>query len=285
MAELRELQRKLDSTESLREIVNAMRNLAAIYVRRAEGTVEAIRPYGETVQTALHVALDRLGAGGLRAREGRTVALVFGSDQGLCGAYNERIVRAAVEFTETRGGTVDVIAVGQRGSNILSLRGVEPILTAPAPTSLEGIESQVAELAADAFEAYSRVRGSEMFFIYSAYEGMGRFRENVRSVLPPRREQLERPPEGRFRYEPILTAPPADLVVRLSEEYFFIELYRALLESHASENGARLASMTAASSNIEENLTELRKDYQSARQDAITQELLDVVGGAEAQRL
>ncbi|MDP6107267.1 MAG: FoF1 ATP synthase subunit gamma, partial [Candidatus Brocadiia bacterium] len=80
------------------------------------------------------------------------------------------------------------------------------------------------------------------------------------------------------------TASPDELLGNLAEEYFFIQLYRALLEDHASENGARLLAMTAASSNIDDSLAELTKDYQSARQDAITGELLDVVGGAEALR-
>ncbi|MDP6438618.1 MAG: FoF1 ATP synthase subunit gamma [Candidatus Brocadiia bacterium] len=287
MAALRELQRKLESIKALREIVNAMRNLAAIYVRRAESAVKAIRPYTEVVETALGVVLDRCGIEGTEAEaemEGDCMALVFASDQGLCGTYNDRVVRAALEFKDGTRGPVEFIAIGRRGGSLLALRGADPILTVSAPTSLEGIRSQVPELSADVFEAFLKRGAHEMVFIYNAYAGMGRSEETVRPVLPPRRDQLGAARGPQFRCEPILTASPDELLGDLAEEYFFIQLYRALLEGHASENGARLLAMTAASSNIDDSLAELTKDYQSARQDAITGELLDVVGGAEALR-
>jgi len=283
MADVRELQRKLDSSKALREIVNAMRNLAAIYVRRADGAIEAIRPYSETVQTALRVVLDRMGARAATPEdEGCRVAVVFASDQGLCGTYNDRVVRAALKFRDESPLPVHVMAIGLKGRALLEISGVKPILVAPAPTSLEGIVAQVAELAVDLFEAYVASGATEMHFIYNAYEGMGRFREHVQPVLPPSRDRLGERPEAAYGYGPLLTAPPAELLGAFAEEYFFIELYRALLESHASENGARLLAMTAAGTNIDERITELTKLYQSARQDAITSELLDVVGGAEA---
>jgi len=104
----------------------------------------------------------------------------------------------------------------------------------------------------------------------------------VRPVLPPRPEQLAEAQREQFRAAPILTAPAGELLGALIEEYFFIQLYRALLESHASENGARLVAMTSASSNIDDALASLTKQFQSLRQDAITAEMLDVVSGAEA---
>ena len=88
--------------------------------------------------------------------------------------------------------------------------------------------------------------------------------------------------EQRFSYEPLLGSPARELVGYLAEEYFFIQLYRALLESHSSENGARLLAMTAASGNIDDRFDEVTREFRSVRQDAITSELLDVVAGAEA---
>ena len=282
MPDLRELQRKLDSVKALREIVNAMRNLAAIYVRRAQATLDAIRPYTEVVQTCLGFVLDRCpAAAAAPGPGGRCLALVFASDQGLCGTYNDHVVQAAMKFSSTATGPVDFVAIGNRARSLLESHGEPPVLSTSAPTSLEGIRLQVVELAADVFHAYVERGSEEMVFIYNAYEGMGRFRENVRHVLPPGQDELGRN-EGTFRTEPILTDSPAELLGAFIEEYFFIELYRALLESHTSENGARLLSMTAAASNIEERVTGLTQQFQSVRQDAITSELLDVVGGAEA---
>jgi F-type H+-transporting ATPase subunit gamma len=123
-----------------------------------------------------------------------------------------------------------------------------------------------------------------MVFVYNAYENMGRFREQTQTVLPPSLDRLGPGRKDAFRYEPILTAPPAELLGDLIEEYFFIQLHRALFESHCSENGARLLAMTAASGNIEDRAEALTKEFQSARQDLITAELLDVVAGSEALR-
>ncbi|MFC1453516.1 F0F1 ATP synthase subunit gamma, partial [Verrucomicrobiota bacterium] len=134
---------------------------------------------------------------------------------------------------------------------------------------------------AEVFDAYLSSGGTEMLFIFNVYGGMGRSNEQVRTVLPPSIEDMGEDRPG-FSYGPILTASPGELLGHLVEEYFFIELYRALLESHSSENGARLLAMTSAGSNIKERSADLTQEFQSARQDAITAELLDVVGGAEA---
>ncbi|MBN1675865.1 MAG: F0F1 ATP synthase subunit gamma [Kiritimatiellae bacterium] len=285
MAELRELERKLDSIKSLQEVVNAMRNLAAIYVRRAEAALEATRPYSETVETALRLVLERAGAGAAATPAGgRTLALVFAGDQGLCGTFNDRVVRAAQAFKQEAGRPVDFVAIGRRGHDLLVMRGEKPVLSVGAPTSLEGIKAQIPELAADVFEAYSAGSATSLCFVYNAYEGMGRFQDTVRQVLPPGLDRLGGGREDLFQYEPLLDADPADLLGQLIEEYFFVQLYRALIESHSSENGARLLSMTAASGNIDDRFTEVTKAFQAARQETITGELLDVVGGAEALR-
>jgi|ETNmetMinimDraft_30_1059905.scaffolds.fasta_scaffold23475_2 F-type H+-transporting ATPase subunit gamma len=283
MAELRELQRKLDSVKALDEVVNAMRNLAAIYVRRAEAGLEAVRPYSEVVETSLAVLLDRTVA--VRPgdpEEGPCIALVFAADQGLCGTYNDRVAKAALSFHGEQTGEVHFVTIGGRGHDLLVLNGVTPVLSVPSPTSLEGIKAQVPELASEVFQKFLEVGATQMFFIYNAYEGMGRFSETVRRVLPPSRDMLQHAGMDGFNYPPLLTAEPAVLLGALIEEYFFIELYRAMFESHSSENGARLLAMTAAGSNIQERIVELTQEFQTVRQDVITAELLDVVAGAEA---
>jgi len=194
VADLRELQRKLESIAALREIVNAMRNLAAVYVRRAEATLEAVRPYADVVETALGVALDRAGVGEDDIDEqAPAAALVFASDQGLCGTYNERVVRAALQFREADLGSVRFIAVGHRGRDLLAQRGAGAIFSVGSPSSLEGIKAQAPDLAAEILGAYAESGAERMFFVYNLYESMGRFRETVRRVLPPVRGELGRP--------------------------------------------------------------------------------------------
>jgi F-type H+-transporting ATPase subunit gamma len=284
MPELRELQRKLDSVNALRDVVAAMRNLAAIYVRRAESALAAVRPYSEIVETCLDVMLAAAEIPDTPSDpDSHALALVFSGNQGLCGSYNERVVASAAAFKGGRSGRTDFIAIGRRGYELLRRDGVEPLMIAAAPTSLEGIKAQVPELAVDVYREYAECGAACLFFIYNGYAGMGRFEERVCQVIPPRRGQLAAE-KRRFRCKPLLTDTPDALLGAFVEQYFFIELYRALFESHSSENGARLLAMTAAAGNIDEHSTELTQAFQSARQDVITAELLDVVGGAEALR-
>jgi len=285
VAGLRRLKRQLESIRVLSDIVAAMRDLAAICVRHAEAAVRATRPYAELVETALDEAMKQADLQQAdRPADASAVAVVFTSEQGLCGAYNDRVVRRALEFMREAPGPKQLVAIGRRGRDLLALQGAKAALSLPGPTNLEAIRNQVLELAAQVFELYSERGASELFFVYNAYAGMGRFQETVRQVLPVSAGDLQASRERAFSYEPILTAPPRELLGQLIEEYFFIEFYRGLLESHASENGARLASMTTATTNIEERIVALTRRFQSVRQEDITAELLDVVSGAEALR-
>jgi F-type H+-transporting ATPase subunit gamma len=216
------------------------------------------------------------------ARAGPCLAVLFGSDQGLCGAYNDRVVTAACEFIRKTAGDVRTAVIGRRAHDMLALKGVEAVFSARAPTSLEGVNSQAVELAADVFERHCELDAARMVFVYNAYESMGRFKEKCLQVLPPPRDLAETDTAYSFACDPLLTTVVGDLFASLAEEYFFIQFFRALLESHCSENGARLMSMTAAGRNIEDTLAELTREYQTARQESITAELLDVIGGAEA---
>jgi len=284
MPELRELQRKLDSVEGLREVVAAMRNLSAVYVRRAEAALEATRPYADIVETALRTVLARSARGDADEGAPCCLAVVFGSEQGLCGAYNDRVVRAALAYRSEADVPVDFAAVGRRVRDLLALRDAEPVFGARAPTSLDGIRAEMSSLAADIFDAYTERKATRMVFVYNAYESMGRFAEKVQTVLPPCFDEAGEGAAAVFGYGPLLTAPAEALAPALVEEYFFVQLCRALFESHCSENGARLLSMTAASGNIDDRCLALTREFQSVRQDTITAELLDVVAGAEALR-
>jgi len=284
MAELRELQRYIENTRALGEIVQAMRNLAGVYVRRAETTIQATRPYRDVVESALASALEAADWPALdEDDEAPAVLVAFASDQGLCGTYNEHVVDCVAGFVKEHPAT-EVMVIGRRGRDLLRHRGVEPCVDTDAPTSLEGIKARVADLGERLFQAFSAAGAERLLFAYNKYESMGRFQPTVRRVLPPTREDLAATPSISFRSDPILTAPPEQLLGRFMEEYFFINLFGTLLESHGSENGARLLAMTAAAANIDKRLIDLTKKYQNARQEMVTSELLDVVGGAEALR-
>jgi F-type H+-transporting ATPase subunit gamma len=244
-----------------------------------------MRPYADTVEQALRLAL-RLSPGGIPEPppEARTLIVAFAADQGLAGNYSDGVVTSAMALAESLPGEVDTICIGYRALELMRLRGVEPLSVHRAPGSIEGIVSEIPDLAAQVFTAY-RERGAEqLYFVYSRYESLGRYEQMHRRVLPPESELVEGAATAEAGYPPLLTAPAEQVLGHFLEEYFFVEFNRALLEGHASENGARLASMTSAASNIDERLDDLTQQYQSERQTVITSELLDVVSGAEAQR-
>ncbi|MFO7769251.1 MAG: FoF1 ATP synthase subunit gamma [bacterium] len=285
MADARVLHRRLESVEGLLDVVTSMRDMAAAYVSRAESTLEATRPYASTVDEALAEVLGHPSMDPLRPPRGRTdYVVVFGGDQGLAGRYNERVVEKVEEAAGGLEGPLHFTAVGERVAGLLHLKGILVEMTVRSPGSFHGIESSVTELAASIFGSYRGIGAGRMFFVFSEYESVGSFEVRSRRILPPEEIALERGGDRSPGFGPILPGDPADLLGPLLEEYFFISLYRTLLESLASENGARLEAMTRAADRIEERLDDIRKHYHSARQEQITSEIIEVVSGAEIQR-
>ena len=286
MPSLREVQVKLENADALSEIVDGMRTLAAIYLRRAEATLRAIRPYAENVEAALLEVLDRMFVAGETAEHGAgALVVVFSSDQGLCGPYNDRVVEAATAYEQEHPGLAITFAtLGGRGHDLLALRGRTTALTLDAPVNIEGVAAAVSQATERIYDVYVERNIARLLFAFNRYDSVGRFHSLVQQILPPDRSKLHTHGRPTFTTEPLMTAPPHTLLEPLAEEFFFIELYRAMLEGLASENGARLQAMTLASSNIDDTVRLLTQAYRSARQEQITSELLDVVGGAEALR-
>jgi len=285
MADVRTLRRRLESVENLLDVVTSMRDMAAAYVNKAENTLEATRPYASTVDDALVEVLGHPSVEPLEpSPEAGTYVVVFGGDQGLAGRYNERVAGAVSELAEELEGPRDFTVVGSRVAGLMRLRGIPVLLEAGSPGSLHAIESTVTELAASVFDSYRRSGSETMLFLYSEYEAVGRFQVRTRRILPPEQIRFSSATGPGPPYGPLLPGDPRELLAPLLEEYFFISLYRTLLESLASENGARLEAMTRASDRIEDRLDEIRKHYHSARQEHITSELIEVVAGAEIQR-
>jgi len=286
MPSLREVELKLENADALSEIVDGMRTLAAIYVRRAEATLRAIRPYADNVEAALLEVLDRMFLAGQAVEHGAgALIVIFSSDQGLCGPYNDRVVDAAVEYEGRHPGlNVTLATLGRRGRDLLALRGRETALTLEAPVNVEGVAAAVLETTERLYDIYIEQDIAKLLFAFNRYDSVGRFHPLIQQILPPDRGELHTHAHPRFATEPLMTTDPYTLLGPLAEEFFFIELYRAMLESLASENGARLQAMTFASRNIDDTVRELTQAYRHARQEQITSELLDVVGGAEALR-
>jgi F-type H+-transporting ATPase subunit gamma len=289
MQTLEGLRRKINSAEDLHSIVRTMKALAAVSIRQYEKAVESLLEFHRTTELGLHVVLS--GGGELNlpvdpAHSGPIGAVVFGSDQGMVGQFNEQVASFAVQTLETLGAEPDqlhLLAVGIRVLPRLEDAGLplEDILALPG--AVTGI-SRMANTLLLRIEAWRRQNGVERVFIFFNRPASGAaYRSQVIRLLPIELERLKHLETRSWpsRTLPIYTMDRQELLAALIHQHLFVVLCRACAESLASENAARLAAMQSAEKNIDERMGELNMLYHGQRQNSITSELLDIVSGFE----
>jgi F-type H+-transporting ATPase subunit gamma len=290
MENIESLRRKIAVTEDLRGVVKTMKTLAAVSIRQYEKAVESLRQYSHTVEMGMQVVLRNSQKNSVEAAPaagGRLGAIIFGSELGMCGQFNEMLVSHALdEFQKLRVKRKDrsIVAVGDRALSRLEEAGEEVEAYFAVPGSLSGITSRVQEILLK-IEAWQCPGGIEriMLFHHELISGAV-FRPQTIPLLPLDMEWLEnlRQRPWTSRVLPIYTMTRPHLLYALLGQHLFVSLYRAFVESLASENAARLSSMQAAESHIEDRLKELQLHYNQLRQSSITEELMDIVAGFEA---
>ncbi len=285
---LEELSRRIHSTEELQSVVKTMKALAAVNIQQYEKAVGSLKAYRRTLEWGLRAMLRRHPKVALRAGtapEGRTGLVVFGSDQGMCGSFNSDVVRRAREVWETQRDRQPVIlAVGERAASRLLDERLRAEHTLPLPASVQTITDSVHALL-DVVDGWNTTRTvTRVILCYNERSRGASFHTRLDPLLPVDRERLEGLGAGKWptRMIPKHTLDRNRLFSALIREYLFIAVFRAFAESLASENAARLASMQGAEKSIQEQLSELSLHYHQRRQQAITEELLDIVSGFEA---
>jgi len=287
MPTLQELKRMIESADDLHGVVRTMKTLAAVNIRQYERAVASLGEYYRAVELGMRAIL--FGRASLRreATPPQAVALIFGSDQGMAGRFNEVIVdfaAASLADGEGRSRETSIWVMGGRAAGAAEERfgGVEE--TFALPTSAELITVSVREIVLR-FERRRRERGEARLVLFYNHpiSGMGYDQSRI-GLLPPDRQWLEEIGGRRWpgRCLPFYTVPREELFAALINEYLFISLFRAFAASLAAENAARLAAMQRAEKNIRERQEELTARYHAVRQNLITEELLDVISGFEA---
>lgn len=282
MSQLREIEKQLKGVRSLKDIVHSMRSLAAVNLYKTEKVLQSIRRYRLMIQEGLALVNYLLPIPNPGTKDKSTLPtgyLVFTSDQGLSGSFNEKIIDF-VEAYEPPATEVLYMATGVRGRNLLEERKISISLYTPAPTSLEGIRKSMRDLSDTLYLHYSEGRFGSLILFYNVYISVGKFTPTAFPVLPLDVTQFKRKEE--LSSQPHLYLTPEELLPLLIEEYLFIELYRAFVESLASENGSRLSSMDSAGKNIDKKIEDLLQLYRISRQEEITSEMLEIISGAEA---
>jgi F-type H+-transporting ATPase subunit gamma len=294
VATVQDIRRRIRSVANTRKITRAMELVAAAKLRKAQARIEAMRPFAdrmlELMAGTARASTSVRGLPLLQQREQeRAVALVpLTGDRGLAGAFNSQVLRRSLALERqlrAEGKQVRWVGVGRKGVGSLRFRHFDlagefaGFTDQPAYADAQAIAHRVAELYTD--EEVDRVT-----IVYNAFESALVQRVTVRDVLPLSEDVLETDEaereqdalQGDFIFEP----EPEEILARLLPVYLETELYRALLESAASEHGARMTAMRNASKNAGELIDDLTLRMNRARQAEITQEILEVVAGADA---
>ena len=267
-----------------------MKALAAVSIRQYQKAVESLDDYNRTVEMGLQIVLkERLGATMQRkdATIKRLGAIIFGSDQGLCGQLNEQISVFALDYIKDAGVKKEnrkVMTVGARAADYVEDAGqiVDELMTTPSSTA--GITPLVQEIIMIIEEWHFKQNVDCFMLFYNDYISGSNYRPYRVQLLPVNREWLKEIARKKWDSKslPIFRMDGDKIFSSLIREYLFVSLYRAFAESLASENASRLASMQNAEKNIEEQLQDLHVQFHRTRQMTITEELLDIVAGFEA---
>jgi F-type H+-transporting ATPase subunit gamma len=306
MPSQRDVKNRIGSVNNIQKITRALETVAAARLRRAEQRIIALRPYADAVRRMTRQAARDAGAEALRMpllreheSERRVGLLLITGDRGLAGGFNSQIIRAGVRATaehEGDGRQVSFYASGRRGVSSLTFRGMEPVGTYVGFTD-RPTYADAREIAEDLMAAYVDDKLDRVEIFYNGYisplvqevrretllplqQASVLLTERERSEAERERSEAEDLPEHRalVEYEP----EPEEILQRLVPDYVEISLYRALLESTASEHGARMTAMRNASENAGDVIQDLTLEMNRARQAEITQEIMEVVAGAEA---
>jgi len=284
------LQRKMKSAADLLTVVKTMKALAAVSIRQYERAVAALAEYERTVDMGLHIALSAQGAPlptEAPSPDAPVGAIVFGSDQGLCGQFNERIVSHAVDMLNglhVRKAHRHIAAVGARSAGLLDDAAQPVAALFAAPSGLSGVTElgQDLLLHIEAWRAQEQVERILLF--HNRPLGGAAYRAQRVQLLPLDRAWLQTLQTGAWpgRTLPTFSMDWEPLFSALVRQHMFVVLQRAGTESLASEEASRLAAMQQAEQNIDDRLNELEAQYHQQRQSAITAELLDIIAGYNA---
>jgi F-type H+-transporting ATPase subunit gamma len=286
VATLRDIQRRIRSVQSTQKITKAMKLVAAAKLRRAQERITAARPYAIKMGELLSDLVGRTDgdAHPLLARRttGRTRLVVITADKGLCGAFNSNILRASLAFLREHGpADLTLVVVGKKARDFYRRR--EWLVKAEMLGFFDRLAySHAQELAGDLMSAYLAEEVDEVHLMYNEFRSVAVQRVSRQQLLPIQAEAAEGAGAGAgdYIFEPSSDAILASLLPR----HVTTQVFRALMESVAGEYGARMTAMESASKNAKEMIDVLTIQYNKARQERITKELLDIVGGAEALR-
>ena len=290
-ASLRDIRKRIASVRSTQQITKAMKMVASAKLRRAQENILATRPYATKMFDVLSSLAARTSPDAhplLSRREPKRVeVVVFTSDRGLCGAFNMNLIQRAERFKEEGTSGAEVITfsfIGRKGRDYFRKRKVT--IRREYVNLFGKVDYPLASrIGQDLVETYAEEQVDAIYLLYSEFRSAMQQRILLEKILPvtpkiPGEEAIKGPAAVEYIYEP----SEGEILYKLLPMYVEVQVYRALLESVASEFGARMTAMENATNNASEMIDKLTLVYNKARQAAITKELIEIVSGAEALR-
>jgi F-type H+-transporting ATPase subunit gamma len=293
----KEVKTRIGSVKNIQKITRAMEMVAAARLRRAEQRIQALRPYASALRRMTRQAAE--AAGNIpqlpilseRENEQTVGILLVTGDRGLAGAFNSQIIRAGVRAGgeyESDGKTVSYYATGRRGVSSLTFRDKEPVSSYTGFTDRPS-HADARKIASDLMAAYVDEKLDRVEILYNGYVSPLTQKVTRETLLPLQHASILEDDSGAddesesghsalVEYEP----DPEEILGRLVPAYVEVSIYRALLESTASEHGARMTAMRNASENASDIIKDLTLQMNRERQAEITQEIMEVVAGAES---
>ncbi len=294
MPNLLDIRRRIKSVKNTQQITKAMKMVSAAKLKRAQDRVVTARPFANKMIEVLgglaertdesfhHPLLDARG-------DDRYLLVLVTADKGLCGAFNTNLIKAAQAFIrENPGKQIEILAVGRKGRDFFRRRGATMAGEYISVTGKGRVEfSEALEIARDIIKRFTDDKEiDKAFVIYNEFKSVLQQRVVTEQLLPVARAAADSAPatdQAVNLVDYIYEQPPAEIFARLLPRLVETQIFRALLESIASEQGARMTAMDSASKNARELIDSLTLNMNRVRQAAITNEIIEVVSGAAAQ--
>jgi F-type H+-transporting ATPase subunit gamma len=292
MASAREMRLRIKSVKNISQVTRALETVSASKVRKAVNAVMATRSYATKAWQVLRHVAEQPGRDSLhpllakRDSVKNTLVVVVTGDRGLAGAYNSNVIRFTAQHFDANVSPNKYIAVGRKGRDLLIRRGKKVIAdfsNLPAAPSFADI-SAIGRLAVEEFKTGAV---DEVYLVYTDFINMGRQVATVKKLLPLELDgeglvqdfnHAGNGPAAAYEYEPDMRVILDEIIPRFTA----LQVYQAVLESQASEHAARMIAMRNATDNAKELVGALQLAYNKVRQQGITNDILDIVGGAEA---
>lgn len=291
MPNLKEVRIRIASVKSTQQITSAMKMVAASKLRRAQNAILKMRPYAAKLKDILQNLSASLDSGDAnpytqqRSAE-KVLLVVITSNRGLCGAFNTNVLRAAVQriqneyATQAGLGNVSFLTIGRKATEFFSKRGYNVVSSHDSIFDSLTYEN-VSVIAGSVMEAFANKQFDRVEIVYNQFKNAAVQKLTVEQFLP-----VEAPAQSavvsKINTDFIFLPSKEEIVSELIPKSLRIQFYKAVLDSNASEHGARMTAMHQATENAGDLIKELNLAYNKARQAAITKEILEIVSGAEA---